>query len=185
MENNNKKSPKIGDYPTTKTSPFFVEVVTRQYAAKPEHKTAMTDDGELMAYYTIPKNHHIIHDPALYTKHYKGISKILMTLTESATKMYYYIHEHLVLGRDEVCIIMEDYLSFAGYKSTNRLNYYRAIEGLLAANIIARKTGSTTCFYINPNILFNGDRTKLANTRVITNKATINTNNQNNYNEEV
>jgi len=54
-------------------------------------------------------------------------------------------------------------LKFAGYKEKSRLTYYRAVEGLLKANIISRKTGGGVCYWVNPNILFNGDRTKLKN----------------------
>jgi hypothetical protein len=158
-----KKNPKISDYPTTIESPFTVEITTKQFAPNTEHKVVTDDDGVAYAMYEIPKNKTVMHDPAAYCKHYKGTSNVLMALKEPANKMYYYIHEHLDVNRDEICILMDDYLLFAGYKASNRLNYYRAIEGLLAANIIARKVGMGSCFYINPNIIFNGDRTKLKN----------------------
>lgn len=158
-----KKTPKISDYETHYESPFIVELNSKLYVPNPDHKSMKGDDGKMYGMYEIPKGKVILHDPHQYIKMFKGNSSLITELSGPASKMFYYICENIQSNKDDICIIKEDYFTFAGYKSDGRITYYRAIEGLLKATIIARKAGSTTCFFINPNILFNGDRTKLKN----------------------
>jgi hypothetical protein len=162
-----KKSPKITDYTTHMDSPFVVHLSTKQYSPNPEHKHMQGDDGKEYGMYEIPKNKTILCDTAQYTKLFNGKTSILMGLSEPAMRMFYYITDVLKPNRDEVSIHKELFFEFAGYKTDSRLPYYRAIEGLLSVEIIARKAGSTTEFFINPDVVYNGDRTKLKN--VITN----------------
>lgn len=164
MDTTKKTTPKITDFETFHLSPFTVEIGSRLIAPKVDHKVVEDkESGKMYGMYELPKGATVLHDSAKYTKLFKETSLILSSLTEPATKMFYYICEHLKVGSDEICIFKDDYLAFYSYKAANKFAYYRAIEGLLKSCIIARKAGSTTCFFINPNILFNGDRTKLSN----------------------
>ena len=157
---------KVSDYDATSESPFMVELKSSYIQAEPEHKTMYGEDGKLYGMYEIPKGHTRIVDKASYTKLFKGGTTTLLAMSEPATRMLYYIIENMVVHKDEVCILQEDYLRYAGYKAKSRLTYYRAVEGLLKANVIARRTGMSSCYWVNPNILFNGDRTKLKNITV-------------------
>lgn len=157
---------KLSDYDATSESPFVVELQGAYIQPDPEHKTMQGDDGKLYGMYEIPKGRTRVVDRANYTKLFKGSTSTLLNMSEPSTRMLYYIIENIVVHKDEVCILQEDYLKYAGYKAKSRLTYYRAVEGLLKANVIARRTGMGSCYWVNPNILFNGDRTKLSNITV-------------------
>lgn len=161
METTTKKT--VKDYDTTSESPYMVELYSKYIQPDSEHKTMQGDDGKLYGMYEIPKGGTRPVDRRIYSKLFKGNTEALMGLSEPSAKMFYYITEYIAVGKDEVCILQEDYLKFAGYKEKSRLTYYRAVEGLLKAEIIARRTGSQSCYWVNPNVLFNGDRTKLKN----------------------
>ena len=164
METTTKKTPKITQFASYDKSPFTIGISKREVIPKADHSVMQDKEtGKHYGFYPLEKGKTVDHDSAKYTKYFHGAYKSTMFLPEPANRMYHYILEHIQMGRDIICIKQEDYLLFAGYKVTNRLNYYRGIEGLLQANIIARIAGNTTCFYINPNIIFNGDRTKLPN----------------------
>lgn len=161
-----KKTPKITEYPSTSESPYIVELTSKYVQPKPEHEVVQKEDGTLWGQYQIPKGRTIPTDTAMYTKLMKGNTEALMNMPEPSAKMFYYITEHLKANSNQICIMREDYLKFAGYKPNGSLTYYRALDGLLEAKIIARMAGSTTCYWINPNVIFNGDRTKLKNITV-------------------
>lgn len=166
-DTNTKKTPKITEYDTFSTSPFTVEISSKLVAAKPDHQVIEDKaTGKIYGMYEIPKNKSVPHDKASYTKLFHGNGKFLMTMPEPSYRLFTYIHDNLKANSDTICIPMEVFLEYAGYKETNRPTYYRAIEGLLKLTVLARVTGSPFCYYINPNILFNGDRTKLNNIKV-------------------
>lgn len=160
-----KNTPKISDYGSFTQSPYTVELQSKYVQANPEHR-AVEIDGVPHGIYEIPKGKTIPVDTKSYSKLFKGNSSVLMNMPEPSAKMFYYIVENLKANSDQVCIMKEDYLKFAGYKPSGTITYYRALEGLMEAEIIAKMAGSTTCYWINPNIIFNGDRTKLKNTTV-------------------
>lgn len=163
------KTPKITDHVTYAESPYSVDLYVRQYAPKEEDEYIFTgEDGESYAAYKIPKNKTVVFDPRKYSKLFQGNSELLLRLSDPAMKMFLYISENLRVNKDEICIFKDEFLVFAGFNPKNKVTYYRALDGLLTEKVIARKAGSTTCFFINPNIIFNGDRTKLSNTVVKT-----------------
>lgn len=167
MDTSNKKSAKITEYDTFSSSPFRVTLSSRQWAPKEDHKVIQDKEtGVLYGMYEVPKNRTVIHDGATFTKMYHGNDEIMLDVGEPSYKLLLYIQNNLKANSDTICVPMDVYLSYARYKETNRSAYYRAIEGLLRLTVIARVTGSPFCYYINPNILFNGDRTKLQNVEV-------------------
>ncbi len=162
-----KTTPKISDYDTYSASPYTVEIYTKSHIVKAEHQAVTDEKGEVWGMYKVPKNTTVLHDSRAYTKLFNGNALLFATLIEPSTKMLYYICDNIKPGSDEICVLQSDYNKFFGYKDTNRFVYYKAVEGLLRANIISRRTGSTACFFVNPDIVFNGDRTKLKNIRII------------------
>ena len=160
-----KKTPKITEYGSYPDSPYIVELQSKYVQPEAEHR-AVEIDGVPHGIYEIPKGSTRLADTATYSKLFRGNTDVLMSMPEPAAKMFYYITEHLKVNSNQICIVREDYLKFAGYKPNGSLTYYRALDGLLAANIIARIAGNTTCYWINPNVIFNGDRTKLKNVSI-------------------
>ncbi len=160
------KGPKIGKYPTAAVSPYTVELYSKYIQPKEEHQTMYDQDGILCGVYKIPKGSVRVCDSGMYSKLFKNSGKVIANLSDSAIKLFMYIHEKLEINSDIICIMREDYLSYYGYAVNNKYAYYQALEGLLAAGIITKKAGSTVCYWVNPNIIFNGDRTKLKNITV-------------------
>ncbi len=165
-----RKSPTIKEYGSYPQSPYTIELQSKYMHVNPEHRSVEID-GVPHGIYEIPKGKTILVDSARYTKLFKNSGMILATLSDSSIKMFMYIHENLGINCDYVCIMREDYLKCFGYAPNNKYAYYQAIEGLLQANIMKKKSDSTTCYWINPDIIFNGDRTKLKNVTVIPPKA--------------
>jgi hypothetical protein len=161
-----RQGPEIGSYGSFPESPYIVELHSKYIQAAPEHR-AVEIDGVPHGIYEIPKGRTIPIDTAKYSKLFKNYGMLLANLNEAAIKMFMYIHEHLGVNSDYVCITKEDYLKYYGYAPTNKYTYYQALEGLLKADVMKKKAGSTVCYWINPNILFNGDRTKLKNVKIV------------------
>lgn len=162
MEQDGKPT-KVTDYETYRESPYRVVLHSKVHNPQTEHKNVVGDDGVQYGIYEIPKAVNIVVDPKPYTKMFHGNTAVLIALSESAMRMFYYICDNIQPGKDDICIMMEDYFQFAGYSGNSRLTYYRAVEGLLKAAIISRKAGYNNCFFVNPDVIFNGDRTKLKN----------------------
>jgi len=161
-----KKTPNISKYGAFPESPYLVELYSKYIQANTEHKIVYDAEGNEYGQYEIPKGKTIPMDTANYSKLFRGNTDVLMSMPEPSAKMFYYITEHLKINANQVCVTKEDYLKFAGYKASGALTYYRALEGLLEAKIISRIAGNTTCYWINPNVIFNGDRTKLKNVQI-------------------
>lgn len=160
-----RQGPEISSYGSYPESPYTVELYSKYIQANPEHR-AVEIDGVPHGIYEIPKGKTIPVDSAKYSKLFKNYGMILANLNEASIKMFMYIHEHLAVNTDHICIRKEDYLKYYGYALTNKYTYYQALEGLMKADIMKKKADSSVCYWVNPNIIFNGDRTKLKNITV-------------------
>jgi hypothetical protein len=47
------------------------------------------------------------------------------------------------------------------YRSLRGVGYYAGVCDLIAHGVLARMEGEPNTFFINPNIVFSGDRTKI------------------------
>lgn len=162
-EKTKRQGPEISSYGCFPESPYTVELQSKYMQPKEDHEILYKADGTMCSVYEIPKGKTIVHDPAKYSKLFKDCSVLIANLNEAAIKMFMYIHEQLEINSDVVCILKDDYLKYYGYAPTNKYTYYQALEGLLRADIIRKKTNGSVCYWVNPNIIFNGDRTKLKN----------------------
>lgn len=162
------KNKGINSYPSHVDTPYEVVLGTREYLIKDEDDRIFTDasTGETYVGHKIPKHKVTITDSMKYTKLFNGNSILLSGLTDAALKMFYYICDNLKPGSESICVVREDFLSYFGYNAENKPVYYKALSGLLDGNIIARQVGYQSCFFVNPNIMFNGDRTKYTNSRI-------------------
>lgn len=79
----------------------------------------------------------------------------LDNLSAASHRLLFWMMNKLEFNRDYVTIYGPKAQTELGYKSINSI--YKAIDGLLEANIIAMKEGGTWMFFINPNILYKGN----------------------------
>lgn len=75
-------------------------------------------------------------------------------LTPLGGKLFLYVSLHLPKNSELITFDYSKALEFLGIKSVNTL--YKAIQELVEYGIINKK--KTTTFWINPNVIFNGNR---------------------------
>lgn len=143
------------------SNPFKPEgIVDRSFS--PNEETKIWVDPETGESYNVTKvvtGKTELHDPMMYTKVYLSAFMHLNDLPYSAVKVFNYMVHTLRSNRDTV------YLNCADIEAQCKISqasYYTAIKALIEAKIIARKVGSSMEFWINPNVLFNGNRTRLS-----------------------
>lgn len=100
-----------------------------------------------------------VYDPRKFTKVYKDADQMLNKLSIPALRVFNYIRHNL--GKQEFTILvnLRECAEWCGYAHTKDAT--RGIIDLIDMGIIARKTGGGGEYYINPNILFDGDATKV------------------------
>lgn len=81
--------------------------------------------------------------------------RALSELSPASFKLLFWMMSKLQYHSDYVTIYGPRAQSDLGYKSINSI--YKAIQGLLDANIIATKEGGTWLFFINPMVLYKGN----------------------------
>ncbi|RZK32874.1 MAG: RepA protein, partial [Hymenobacter sp.] len=84
-------------------------------------------------------------------------------LSKPAIRVFSYILTVLKPKQDLFIFIMEDCLQYANYSSERSV--FEGLTGLIEANIIARSNHHLK-YYINPLVVFNGDRVTFAKTYV-------------------
>ena len=139
-----------------------VGIKPRVYTKEGESFTAYLPDTE--EYATVTKAGKIenrLHDSAKYTKVFHQTNKVLRHLTTAASNLLFHIINSLTVGQDHICISEDDFLTEFGYSINSRKVYYTAVLELIDLKVIAKKSGDTRCYWINTNIIYNGDRTKL------------------------
>lgn len=102
-------------------------------------------------------------DEEQFTKMYLSNFSKFFDLPASAIKVFGYIMTVLLPKKDMFYFILEDCMTYTGYKSHKSI--HQGLAFLLKAEIIAR--GKTEYIYfINPMVAFNGDRITFAKTYI-------------------
>lgn len=141
-------------------NPFKPEgIVNRSFEPKEESKIWVDPDtGESYSVTKVVTGKTEMHDPIMYTKVYLSAFLHLNDLSYSSVKVFNYMVHTLKPGKDTVYLNCSD---VEVQCKISKASYYTAIKELVTAKVIARKVGSSMEFWINPNVLFNGNRTKL------------------------
>jgi len=122
---------------------------------------AVNSDGELVGHTQFIRQ--IVVDEKQFAKFYLSNFSAFFDLKPSAIKVFGYILEQLKPNKDSFEFYMEDCLEFTGYKS--KVSVFKGLTQLIKNHIIAR--GRTEYHYfINPMIVFNGNRITFAKTYV-------------------
>jgi hypothetical protein len=112
-------------------------------------------------------------DPEPFVKMYKDSIKSFWGLTEASYKVLDYIKEVLIPDKDEFYLYAPDVMEYTKYKQ--RRSIESAVNQLISKEIIA-KSIKPNMYFINPTVLFNGDRLIIANAYV---KRKVKSNNTN------
>ena len=94
------------------------------------------------------------------TKLYKtaGVMDLVSGLTDKAQRLLFYVIFHLEQGKDYFRFNQGNYMAKNSIKSPNTVR--NAISELVKKSIIARVEDNKEYFFINPAILFSGNRGK-------------------------
>lgn len=143
--------------------PFEVDgVINRVYIKKEDEEYGVVKEtGREVTIKTLPKTREVKHDSKVYTKFFREEAVKLKDLSVPASNMLYLIIGKLEINSLQICLSEEDFLKHCGYKPGSKRLYYKAIVELEGLNIIKRKGGFLRCYWVNANVIYNGDRTKL------------------------
>jgi hypothetical protein len=159
---------KISDYPRNGANPFAEDLVKemtvkqkRRYLNSDNKSSAMvvvqSDTGEQLAeaqFYEIEEV-----DDSQFVKIFANFFSAQTGLSRSGRAVLNYIMTEMEARRDTVVIRTDKALSYLGVATHKPL--YRGLADLLANGVIAR-TKYTDEYFINPLIMFNGDRVSYA-----------------------
>lgn len=144
-------------------SPFGIEgMVLRRVRSGKERIGAISSDGEYLGELDLPKYGNRWHDSKVYVKVFTHhIPELTKNLSASGSNLLWYVIFNIPFGSDSMEVRGSAFLEYMGYGKKSISVYYRALTELLDRGVIARKTGSKKVFWINVNLIFNGDRTRL------------------------
>lgn len=94
-------------------------------------------------------------DKEQFVKLFIGEVSALFDLTKPGLKVFGYLLQALPINRGEVYIHIQDLIEYCGYSHKNQV--YKGLGELIANNIVAM-SNRPNVWYINPSIVFNGDR---------------------------
>lgn len=168
------KNIKFSDFEKNRENPFIkqaIEEVNKNVVKKYRSSTGTDrravlqavdpDSGELLGHTSFIRQIEV--DEEQFTKFYLSNFKAFYGLSEKAIRIFGYILTKLTPNKDEFMLIIEDCLSQTCYKT--KPSIYAALAELIKADIIAR--GRTdTLFFINPMVVFNGNRVTFVKTYV-------------------
>ncbi len=170
------KKPKLDGFkhePVYDENPFIVDTIgelkvkRKQQFVKPlnnkDYKGAevmmVTSDGEVQGHTAFVR--HLEVDSDKFTKLYINQLACLWDLNKTAMRVFTYILNVLKPLQDHVIFDNNDCMVFCGYK--NPASIYEGLYCLLQSGIIAKSNKSYKIF-INPSVVFNGDRVTFINT---------------------
>ncbi len=153
---------KLSDFPTTEHTPFLVldDIKYTKYYSREKPITLVDENtGE---YYKAEKQGKLMtgfHDSSKYSKLFTNGKLKLANLSSPGVKVFCYIMMNCSPNHEDICLHPQEIAKDMGYK--DQRSVYEGLVDLLNVELIARKTGYQSCFWINPNLFFNGDRLKL------------------------
>lgn len=147
------------------TNPFKVNgLISRQFVPKVKEELVVDpNSGEMYTIKKVPKSAEQLHDPAVYTKVYQDQLEVLVKLSPASMKIVMYMICNMRPLSDSIVLSVPDLKVALDIKSDATIR--SSIMELMDASIIAQELGSSIKFWINPNIFFNGNRVKLAESK--------------------
>ena len=175
------KEEKLSSYSFNEENPFLkqaVEEVQKNIVKK--YKTATNTDqkailkafdentGEILGSTQFIRQIEV--DEEQFAKLYLSNFSAFFDLKPTAIKVFGYILNQLIPNKDEFVFLLDDCIKYTGYKTKSSV--FQGLGQLVQNEIIAR--GKTDFLYfINPMIVFNGNRITFAQTYVKKQKSKI------------
>lgn len=169
-----KKSPySLKSYKSNRENPFMndaLDVINNNIVKRYKNSTntgekailsAVDSHGEVLGHTSFVRQIEVDEDK--FAKLYLSNFSAFWDLKNQAIKVFGYILTTLQPKRDMFIFLIEDCMEHTGYKSKNSI--WIGLGSLVENNIIARGPADTL-YFINPMVVFNGDRVTFAKTYV-------------------
>lgn len=142
-------------------NPFKPEGIVVTDAWKGGESSEVTDmnTGEISTLISSKEKYQRIEDTKVFVKTYDDFWEVFGDLSIPGIKLLRYIKKCMVPNKDQILVNVEEAVADMGYKGNPM--YYRGLNDLLNYRILARVSGADTRFFLNVNMLFNGNRAKL------------------------
>lgn len=176
-----KNQYQLSKYQLNKENPFLREAVEQvQNNIVKKYKTASNTDqkailkafdentGEILGSTQFIRQIEV--DEEKFAKIYLDQFSAFFELKPQAIKVFGYILTQLTPNKDEFLFFMEDCLEYTNYKSKNSI--WIGLGSLVENGIIARGRAENL-YFINPMVVFNGNRVTFAHTYVKKQKGKI------------
>jgi len=152
------KTTSFRDLPTYDQNPFIQSILSM----KTKNKTVQIGSRRNMSYNENGEfiGESVIHikkkvDKEEFVKVFKDQISLIFELSKTAQKVLHYIIKNLGMNKDLVIFDKSKAKAHTGLAST--VSMYAGLTELIQKNVIAR-SNIIHVYYINPSILFNGDR---------------------------
>lgn len=109
----------------------------------------------------MPQGREVVHDSLPYTKFFKPGANGVKHLSIPASNLFNLICARLEINSKQICLNEDDFIDHFGYAKGSKRLFYKAVIELAGHDIIKKKAKFARCYWINANIIFNGDRTKI------------------------
>lgn len=166
VKNEIEKSTKVTDFPTNTENPFLkqvVEEVQGHIIKRSQMSTGATrkailqavdpETGESVGYTSFVRQIEVDDDK--FTKVYASNLQAFFNLSKTGVRVLAYVFTCMHISRDTILFDIDEAMKYTGYKAHRSV--YDGLAELLKAEIIARGK-KDNIYYINPMIIFNGNR---------------------------
>lgn len=176
-----KGTTSITEFEVYYENPFLKQAVEQvQKNIVKKYKTANKTDEKAVLQAFDPKSGEVLGhtqfvrqievDEEQFAKIYLSNFSAFFDLKPQAIKVFGYILNQLIPNRDEFFFILDECMEYTGYKSDTSVRI--GLTNLLENKIIARGR-KEYFYYINPMVVFNGNRITFAKTYIKKKKNTI------------
>jgi len=142
-----------------------IRIVKKTQVVRPKNKDEIqmitSSEGEVTGYSAFMR--YVEVEEEKFAKVYLSQFVAFWELSKPAIRVFGYILSVLKPKQDNFYFIMEDCLKYTGYSHRNHV--LTGLSNLIECSIIARSSNSVR-YFINPLVVFNGDRVTFAKTYV-------------------
>ena len=149
-------------------NPFVIPDVKLKVIVSKARSDSFTNKstGEVFDLVTDAKQYIDYHDSARYVKVFSGSATIIADLGIRGVAMLCYIIENVKPGKDTIELARKIITRDNRYTTLRGGGYYVGITDLLSHGVIARVQNMPEHFYVNTNVLFNGDRKRIVKDKI-------------------
>lgn len=166
-----EKNMKLQDFPINEENPFVeqaVQEVSRHIVKRKVNSTADSEKAILKAVnpYTgeeLGTTSYVTQklvDEDKFTKIYLAQFKAFFNLSQTGIRVFGYVMQCMKPSKDSIAFSLADCMEYTGYKAKSSI--YKGMAELLNSEIIARSKDDWR-YFINPLIVFNGNRVAFVN----------------------